>query len=95
LRTAGAVFLTTVLLALGSSYLFCDSCARSSSSPRWRTASHTIHAVVAARAVRTNDEVGELAVALNQMTSRLGTARNALTRATSSSRTASSPPRGT
>jgi len=83
LRTAGVIFLTTVLLALGSSYLFARRLGRPielvtamanriarGPDPAWELAP-----------VRTNDEVGELAVALNHMTSRLGEARDALARA--------------
>jgi two-component system NarL family sensor kinase len=83
LRTAAVMFLTTLSLALGSSYLFARRLGRpieivtavanrSARSPdtAWELAP-----------VRTNDEVGELAVALNLMTSRLGEARDALARA--------------
>jgi signal transduction histidine kinase len=82
LRTAAAIFLATLLLALGSSYLFSRRLGRPievvtqianrsarQPDPAWELAP-----------VRTNDEVGELAVALNQMTSRLGEARDALAR---------------
>jgi signal transduction histidine kinase len=80
LRTAGLIFLTTVVLSLGSSYLFSRRLGRPielvtamanriarQADPAWELAP-----------VRTNDEVGELAVALNHMTSRLGEARDAL-----------------
>jgi signal transduction histidine kinase len=83
LWTAGLIFLTTVLLSLGSSYLFSRRLGRPIElvtamanriarrpDPAWELAP-----------VRTNDEVGELAVALNHMTSRLGAARDALARA--------------
>ena len=80
LRTAGLIFLTSVVLSLGSSYLFSRRLGRPielvtamanriarQPDPTWELAP-----------VRSNDEVGELAVALNQMTSRLGEARDAL-----------------
>jgi two-component system NarL family sensor kinase len=82
LRTSAAIFLATLLLAVGSSYLFSRRLGRPielvtamanrsarQPDPAWELTP-----------VRTNDEVGELAVALNQMTSRLGEARDALAR---------------
>jgi signal transduction histidine kinase len=83
LRTAGVVFLTTVLLALGSSYLFSRGLLRPIELVT-ATANRIAHDPAPAwelAPVRTNDEVGELAVALNQMTSRLRAARDALERA--------------
>ena len=83
LRTAAMIFLTTVLLALGSSYLFSRRLGRPIelvTRMANRVARGPDHAWELAP-VRTNDEVGELAVALNHMTSRLGEAHDALARA--------------
>ena len=83
LRTASLIFVGTLGLALGSSYLF----ARRLGRPIELV---TAMANQIARGpdtawelppVRTNDEVGELAVALNQMTSSLREARDGLARA--------------
>jgi signal transduction histidine kinase len=82
LRTAAVIFIATLILALAATYLFArrlsrpieivtavaNRTARSTETP-WELAP-----------VRTNDEVGELAVALNDMTSRLGRATEELKR---------------
>lgn len=80
LRTASVIFLTTLLLALGSSYLFARRLGRpielvTAVANRSARGPDTAWELAP---VRTNDEVGELAVALNLMTSRLGEARDAL-----------------
>jgi signal transduction histidine kinase len=82
LQTAGVIFLTTLGLALGSSYLFARRLGRPIevvTAVANRTAREPAEAWEPAP-VRTNDEVGELAVALNLMTLRLGEARDALAR---------------
>jgi signal transduction histidine kinase len=83
LRTASMIFLTTLALALGSSYLFARLLGRPIEVVT-AMANRTARGPAAGWElvpVRTNDEVGELAVALNHMTSRLGEARDALARA--------------
>jgi signal transduction histidine kinase len=82
LRTAGAIFLATLFLALASSYLFARRLGRPIelvTAVANRSARGPATAWELAP-VRTNDEVGDLAVALNHMTSRLGEARDALAR---------------
>jgi signal transduction histidine kinase len=82
LRTAAVIFLTTLGLALGSSFLFARRLGRPIevvTAVANRTARDPDTAFEPAP-VRTNDEVGELAVALNLMTSRIGEARDALAR---------------
>jgi two-component system NarL family sensor kinase len=83
LRTASLIFLGTLSLAFGSSYLFARQLGRpielvTTMANRIARGPDTAWQLAP---VRTNDEVGELAVALNQMTSRLGEARDALARA--------------
>jgi signal transduction histidine kinase len=82
LRTAGAIFLATLFLALASSYLFARRLGRpielvTAVANRSARGPDTAWELAP---VRTNDEVGDLAVALNHMTSRLGEARDALAR---------------
>ncbi len=82
LRTAAAIFLATLSLALGSSFLFARRLTRpievvTAVANRSARGPDTAWELAP---VRTNDEVGELAVALNLMTSRLGEARDALAR---------------
>jgi two-component system NarL family sensor kinase len=82
LRTAAAIFLATLSLALGSGFLFSRRLGRPIelvTAVANRSAREPDTAWELAP-VRTNDEVGELAVALNHMTSRLGEARDALAR---------------
>ena len=83
LRTASLIFLGALSLALGASYLFARRLGRPIElvTAMANRIARGPDAAWELAPVRTNDEVGELAVALNHMTSRLGEARDALTRA--------------